>query len=247
MMEIDRYALGRYAEAAQKMVAAYAAYDFPAVFQIVNALATVDLSAFYFDVSKDRLYTWGATSAGRRSAQTALFHIVDGLVRLIAPVLPVSADELWRALPGERDDSVHLTTFPEGLDALADPELAARWARLLAVRDVVLPAIETMRQQKVVGQSLEAQVRLTASGDLYALLDAHRDDLPLLFITSAVTLERSPDGTDLQIAVVRADGRKCVRCWRYVPDIATDTTYAGLCGRCVEAVQGPGRARVAAP
>ncbi len=236
MMEIDRYALGRYAEAAQKIVAGYAAYDFPAIFQIVNALVTVDLSAFYFDVSKDRLYTWAAASTGRRSAQSALFHMVDGLVRLIAPLLPVSADELWRALPGERDDTVHLATFPTGLDAFVDPPLAARWERLLAVREAVLPHIEGMRQQKIVGQSLEAHVVLTASDDLYRLLDAYRDDLPMLFITSTASVVEGGPGDDLEVAVARSDGTKCVRCWRYVADVATDETFAGLCARCVEAV-----------
>jgi isoleucyl-tRNA synthetase len=236
LMEIDRYALDRYAEAARKIVAGYAAYDFPAIFQIVNALVTVDLSAFYFDVSKDRLYTWGAASAGRRSAQTALFEMVDGLVRLIAPILPVSADELWRALPGERDDSVHLATFPAGLDAFVDPALAARWEQLLVVREAVLPYIEGMRQQKTVGQSLEAHVMLTASDDLYRLLDAHRDDLPMLFITSTASLVEGAPGGELEIAVARTDGTKCVRCWRYVPAVAAGETLAGLCARCVEAV-----------
>jgi len=236
MMEIDRFALGRYAEAAKKIVAAYAAYDFPAIFQIVNALATVDLSAFYFDVSKDRLYTFGAGSHGRRSAQTALFHIVDGLTRLIAPLLPVSADELWRALPGERDDSVHLALFPAELDALIDPALQARWEQMLSVREAVLPRIEAMRQQKTVGQSLEAHVTLTASGALFQLLDAHRDDLPMLFITSSVTLVEGAAGSDLGIGVSRTDGTKCVRCWRYVPEVAADGHFDGLCPRCVDAV-----------
>jgi isoleucyl-tRNA synthetase len=236
MMEIDRYALGRYAEAAKRIVAAYAAYDFPAIFQIVNALVTVDLSAFYFDVSKDRLYTWGAASPGRRSAQTALFHIVDGLTRLIAPILPVSSDELWRALPGERDDSVHLAVFPGDLDRFIDAGIQDRWEQLLVVRDAVLPRIEAMRQQKALGQSLEAHVMLTASGEQYALLDAHRDDLPLLFITSSVALAEGDAGSELQVEVTRTEGTKCVRCWRYVPEVAADEVFAGLCGRCVEAV-----------
>ncbi len=246
MMEIDRYAIGRYADAAKRIVAAYAAYDFPAIFQIVNALATVDLSAFYFDVSKDRLYTWGAASAGRRSAQTALFHIVDGLVRLIAPILPVTADELWRALPGTRDDSVHLATFPEGLDALVDADLVARWEQLLAVREEVLPAIEAMRQRKTVGQSLEAHVHLRAADSTYRLLETHRDDLPMLFITSAVSLAKAAEAdAPLQVEVTRAGGEKCVRCWRYVPDIVGGGIHAGLCGRCVTAVEAPAGAGAA--
>nr|MCU0255220.1 hypothetical protein [Vicinamibacterales bacterium] len=152
---------------------------------------------------------------------------------------PVTADELWRALPGERDDCVHLATFPAGLEAFVDAELAGRWSKLLAVRDAVLPRIEEMRQQKAVGQSLEAHVQLRASGELYALLEAHRDDLPMLCITSSVTVSRGEGDEPLRVEVTRAGGDKCVRCWRYVPQLAADDTHAGLCPRCVTAVQAP--------
>jgi isoleucyl-tRNA synthetase len=168
-----------------------------------------------------------------------MYLIADGLVRLVAPLLPVTADELWRALPGERQDSVHLVEFPSGLDALLDAPLVDRWDRLIRVRDGVLPVIEAQRQQKVLGQSLEAHVALTASGDTFELLDAYRDDLPMLFIASKVSLERGADGSDLRVAVTRVDGDKCPRCWRYVGSTAGDEPYAGLCERCVDAVRQP--------
>jgi isoleucyl-tRNA synthetase len=244
MLEVDRFALGVYAEAARKVIAAYEAFDYPAIFQAVNALATVDLSAFYFDVSKDRLYTLGPRSRPRRSAQTAMYLMADGLARLLAPILPVTADELWRHLPGAREASVHLADFPAGLDRLIDRDLARRWERLLAVRDRVNAAIEGQRQQKVVGTSLEAHVRLRAAGPSLQLLERHRDDLPMLFIVSRVTLERLDEGAAagedrIEVEVTRVDGTRCIRCWRYVPEVATDETYAGLCGRCIEAVGGP--------
>jgi isoleucyl-tRNA synthetase len=239
LLEVDRFALARFASADARVRAAYEAYDFAAVFQAVNTLATNDLSAFYFDVSKDRMYTFGPRSHGRRSGQTTMHVIADGLVRLIAPLLPVTADELWRALPGRADGSVHLEEFPADVDRYLHEEVAGRWERLIRVREAVLPAIEVQRQQKVVGQSLEAHVAIEASGDTYDLLDRHRDDLPMLFITSKVSLSRGEDGAALAVSVSRTDGTKCVRCWRYVPEVSADEVYAGLCGRCEAAVREP--------
>jgi isoleucyl-tRNA synthetase len=235
--EVDRYALAEYADAAQRVVRAYETYDFPTIFQVLNALATVDLSAFYFDVSKDRLYTFGASSPGRRSGQTAMYLMADGLVRLIAPLLPVTADELWRHLPGAREDSVHLALFPSGLDRLADWDLAGRWHRLIRIRETVNAAIEEKRQAKVVGTPLEARVRLLAAGAEADILEEYRDTLPMLFIVSSVTLERAAEAdAPLHVEVSRADGTKCIRCWRYVPQVAADGHHAGLCDRCVDAV-----------
>jgi isoleucyl-tRNA synthetase len=241
MLEVDRYALASYAAVARKVVRAYEEFDYPAAMQGVNALATVELSAFYFDVSKDRLYTFGPASAARRSAQTAMATIADGLVRLMAVVLPVTSDELWQHLPGRREPSVHLADFPGGLDLLDDPELTARWEQLRSVRDTVNAAIEVVRQQKLVGTSLEAHVHLRADGDLYPLLERYRDDLPMLFIVSRVSLERDAPGRDepLSVAVSRAEGMRCTRCWRYVPSVASDDELVGLCERCVEAVSEP--------
>jgi isoleucyl-tRNA synthetase len=239
LQEVDRYALGQYADAARKVVRAYDTFDYPAIFQAVNALATVDLSAFYFDVSKDRLYTFAAGSPERRSAQTAMYLMADGLVRLIAPILPVTSDELWRLLPGERDESVHMAQFPSGLDAMVDEALARRWAQLIRIRETVNAAIETMRQQKVVGTPLEAHVALSARGDDLALLSRYRDDLPSLFIVSKVDLvAASGEGPGVEVAVSRVDGTKCIRCWRYVDVVAGEGAHAGLCERCVEAVKG---------
>ena len=238
LLEVDRYALGEYARAAQKVLRAYETYDYPAIFQAINALVTVDLSAFYFDVSKDRLYTFAAASGGRRSAQTAMYLMADGLVRLIAPILPFTSDELWRLLPGSRDDSVHMAEFPSGLDVLIDEAIAERWMRLLRIRESVNAAIEAVRQQKTVGTSLEAHVSLAARGDDLALLWRYCDDLPAIFIASKVDVEAATgEGPGVEVAVTRMDGTKCIRCWRYVDAVATDGTHTGLCGRCVEAVR----------
>jgi isoleucyl-tRNA synthetase len=237
---VDRYALARYAEAAQRIVRAYEAYDFPTIFQSLNALATVDLSAFYVDVTKDRMYTFGARSSGRRSAQTVMYLMADGLARLLAPILPVTADELWRFLPGRRSESVHLEEFPD-LRRLVDHNVLGSWERLMSVRDQVNAALEAKRKDKVIGNSLGARVTLTAAGPIGALLERHRADLPMLFIVSDIDLRvGSTEGADeVRVDVEKAPGVKCERCWRYVPAVRTDPDWAGICDRCVEALAEP--------
>jgi isoleucyl-tRNA synthetase len=255
LQDVDRYILSRYGTTARTIVDSYDAYDYLAIFQAVNQFLTVDLSAFYADVSKDRLYTFGAASAERRSAQTAMFIMADGLARLLAPVLPVTADELWRHLPAfaeapagkppdaeapagkpadhDREPSVHIATFPKDFDRFVSADLEREWSRLLEIRDEVNRSLETARQGKVIGTSLAAHVALTAGGDTGALLRRHEADLPMLFIVSQISLDASgPDG--LGVSVTRAEGEKCDRCWRVLPELST--TVAGLCDRCVSAL-----------
>jgi len=240
---VDRYAIGRYADAARRILAAYDEYEFAGVFTTLNTLATADLSAFYVDVSKDRLYTLAPGSPSRRSAQTALYLIADGLSRMIAPILPVTAEQLWKVLPAVsgREESVHLAEFPtvESLDRLSDPGQAADWQRLLAIRDAVNAAIEEQRQKKVIGNSLMARVTLRASGDDLALLRRHEQTLPTLFIVSDVAVEPADGDTALAVNIERSNGTKCERCWRYVPSISAAAGREGLCERCVDALAVP--------
>lgn len=236
--EVDRYVLSLYGELSATVLSAYEQYDYQTIFHALNGFATVDLSAFYFDVSKDRMYTYGAASAGRRSGQTTMYRLVDGLVRLMAPILPVTADQLWRAIPGAPSASVHLELFHTADTALHDPALSARWRQLRAIREPVNAALEDMRKRKEIGTSLEARVALRASGDEATLLEEYARQLPMLFITSQAVVTRAPEGA-LTIDVQRADGTKCARCWRYVTDARPEGDHAGLCERCVEAVGGP--------
>ena len=215
---------------------------------------TVDLSAFYIDISKDRLYTFAEASPERRSTQTAIYLITEGLTRLLAPLLPVTTDELWHHLPGDRDESVHLADFPTGTDQLIDRELIQRWTRLRNIRDAVNIDLEHLRKQKTVGTSLEARVMLRAWGTTATLLETYRTELPTLLITSQVDLSteaempsesrtsdkeattwQEPDGV-LEINVARVAGIKCPRCWRYVDSVSTDPALEGLCERCVSAL-----------
>ena len=179
--------------------------------------------------------------------------MTDGLARLLAPILPVTSDDLWRFLPGAREASVHLADLPAGCDALVDRDLLARWQRLLALRDAVNVEIEQLRQQKTLGTSLEAAVSIRANGRTAALLERYAGTLPTLFIASEVSVSSDPelpldagrapaagaqfiepDGAAV-IAARRAGGVKCDRCWRYVAAV-TDRDPAGLCGRCVDAL-----------
>jgi isoleucyl-tRNA synthetase len=251
LQEVDRYILSRYAEVAKKILANYDAFDYTPIVQAVTQFAIVDLSAFYLDVSKDRLYTFGAASGARRSVQTAMYIMVDGLVRLLAPILTMTMDEVWRALPNRHEDSVHLADFPApaDLDRLIDPALAERWASLIEVRNVVNQALETQRKAKVIGPPLEARVTLQTSGALLDLLRAYEADLPMLFITSQASLA-APTGetaaagvasgivgdVPVTVSVARADGVKCQRCWRYVPEVSAEPAFEGICSRCVDAL-----------
>jgi isoleucyl-tRNA synthetase len=244
--ELHRFVLSRYAEVAAKVVKAYDDYDFPVVPQAVNGFITTEVSAFYVNVTKDAAYTLAPKSAARRAVQTAMYIMADGLARLMAPILPMTSDELWSHLPGRRDDSVHLTEFPTGLEAFADAELTGRWQRLLALRDAVNVEIEKLRKAKAVGKSEEAKVELRATGSLSELITRHAADLPTIFMTSQVVIGDCPsadagevfkesDESWATIVVSHADGVRCDRCWRYVPAVTADPT-PGLCDRCETAL-----------
>jgi isoleucyl-tRNA synthetase len=198
----------------------------------------VTLSARYFDIIKDRLYTAAPRSHARRSAQTALYRIVDALARLLAPVLAFTADEIWESLPadGARPASVHVAEFPKPVGE-KDAELSARWSRLFEVREMVLPKLEEARVAKLIGSSLEARVVLTAgeSPELRGLLERYREELRYLFIVSEVTLEE-PAADRPPVRVERARGEKCERCWNYSTRVGESERYPTACERCVEAL-----------
>jgi isoleucyl-tRNA synthetase len=236
--EVDRYILARYADVSLKILTAYENYDYSTIFQAVNAFTTVDLSAFYADVSKDRLYTFSAGSKERRSAQTAMYIMADGLARLLAPILSFSTDEFWRYLPGKREASVHLAVFPSAtdLEQRRNPELIRTWERLIKVRDQVLAEIEPLRKEKQIGSSLQAKAVLSGTDAELDLLRKHAHNLPMLFIVSEVELRSAPAADQagtLRVTIEKASGVKCERCWRYVPNVSAD---AGICERCQDAL-----------
>jgi isoleucyl-tRNA synthetase len=240
MEEVDRYILARYGEVAARIVRAYEEYDYGTIFQTVNSFTTVDLSAFYADVSKDRLYTFGARSRERRSGQTAMYVMAEGLARLLAPIVSFTADELWAFVPGKREESVHMALFPTDteLQALVDRPLLERWARLTALRERVLAEIEPLRKDKKIGSSLQAKVVVSATPAELAFLERYARELPMLFIVSEVELKPAPPDVEAnseaepRVTIEKASGVKCERCWRYVPAVSSEPDWAGLCDRC---------------
>jgi isoleucyl-tRNA synthetase len=223
---------------------AYDDYEFHVLYHAVHNFCAVEMSAFYLDVLKDRLYTAPAKSRERRSAQTAMYAILDTLTRLMAPVLSFTADEIWGYLPGEREVSVHLAGFPQLGAELTDPVLEARYDQMLAVRGEVSKQLEQARTAKLIGAGLEAKVTLAAApGALRDLLQAEATELATLFIVSQAELaDTLADGTPaealpgLTIRVERAEGDKCPRCWTYSTGIGTNTVHPEICPRCAAAL-----------
>ena len=242
--ELERWALHRTHALLERCRAAYEAFEFHLIYHALNNFCSVDLSSFYLDVRKDRLYCERPGGPERRSTQTALFGILDVLVRLMAPLLSFTAEDIWGHMPGrERAPSVFLGGLPEPPAAWRDEQLAARFERLLAVRAAVTKAIEEARQAGVVKQSSEARVVLgVEQGDgLAELLAAQAAELPALFLTAAVTVgddgraPASPVLAGLRVAVERASGKKCPRCWN-VRVVGGDARHPDLCARCVTVV-----------
>jgi isoleucyl-tRNA synthetase len=237
MLEVDRYALAMAARMQEQVAADYARYQFHLVAQRLQSFCAEDLGAFYLDVLKDRLYTCGAHSAPRRSAQTALWHVTNALVRLMAPILSFTAEELWQVFTGKADDSVFFQTIHELPQPAQAEALLARWDRLRELRAPVLKSIEELRAAGKVGSSLQAEAVLHVDGQDYALLASLGDDLRFVLITSAARV--SKDAGELRVEVSPSAHAKCERCWHYRADV----DEAGLCGRCRSNLNGPGEPR----
>jgi isoleucyl-tRNA synthetase len=264
LWEMDAWMLRRTAQLVRECREWYENFEFHRVYHAIHDFCTVDLSSFYFDVLKDRLYTFAPKNRGRRSAQTAIYRIAGALIRLVAPILVFTAEEIWKFLPrGAADpESVHIALFPnaEELERALDSERTANWDRLLAVREEVLRVLEPMRAQKTISANLEARVILTASGARATLLQRYAAFLPGFFIVSQVEIEPAPSnggsstgasgpGT-LAIRAERALGSKCERCWNYSTHVGESADYPTFCERCVGAmneIEGDGGALAASP
>jgi isoleucyl-tRNA synthetase len=247
---LDQYMLLRTADMAAKARQSYEEFAFHKIYHQVNDFCVVELSNVYFDILKDRLYTFSPKGRARRSAQTAIWRIGEALVRLLAPIMSFTADEVWQFLPAVegRPDSVHVALFPSaeevtGISAghavnqsAADVQsIRADWEALMAVRDQVLKSLEEARQSKLIGVGLEAAVTLHAAEAIYDLLRRHESDLRAFFIVSGVQVERAAPGngsTAIKIDVTRAPGQKCERCWNYSVQVGADPQYPTVCERC---------------
>jgi isoleucyl-tRNA synthetase len=246
--EMDAWMLRRTGELVRECREAYGKFEFHRVYHALHDFCAVDLSAFYFDVLKDRLYTFAPNNPGRRSAQTAVYRIASALVRLIAPTLVYTAEEIWKHmphLPGE-PESVHMTLFPAAkeFEAAFDEPRSKNWEQLQAVRAEVLKGLENARVAKTISGALEARVILGAEGELGELLRKYSKNLPALFIVSQAEVANGnlksslePSGLDsLRIRVERANGGKCERCWNYSTHVGESAEYPTLCERCLAAL-----------
>ena len=243
MEEIDRWSLHRLEEIIRRVRKAYDHYQFHLVFYTLYNYCTVDLSALYLDVLKDRLYTAKAEAKKRRSAQSAMYIILDAMVRLLAPILTFTAEEIWAALRAYegKEESVHLTQFPEVNPQYVDPELGESWKTMITIRSEIAKAIEIARKNKVLGNSLDASVDISPPADLRPFLEAHREDIMALSIVSQLNIVSrgeirepcySSEFDGLIIGVTRARGQKCSRCWVYSESVGQDIEHPDICDRC---------------
>jgi isoleucyl-tRNA synthetase len=241
LLPLDRYMLARTRELTEKILGWYAAFEFHRVYHAVNEFAIVDLSSFYLDVLKDRMYTFAPTSHERRSAQTVLWQITETLVRLVAPILSFTADEVWEHLPvvAGREMSVHLARFPKPEEVFSeDPKpVLEEWKHLFAVRDAAMLVLEDERQAKRIGKGLEADIEIEVSGDLVKLLQHHKEGLKELLNVSDVRLRVYTDTKNaVHIIVLPATGHKCARCWNFMPEVSNFGIWQNVCTRCQEAL-----------
>jgi isoleucyl-tRNA synthetase len=232
LLPIDRWALSRLVAWDEKVTKAYEDYEFHVAYHATTQLCSVELSALYFDVIKDRLYTWKTDGKARRSAQTVLHAVAEDLIRLLAPILSFTASEAWGHLPGRAEDSVFLAGVPRRERPKDAEALEARYAKLFEVRAVVQGKLEEARRAKLIGAPLEAAVTVRAEGAQRALLEEAHAELPGLFIVSKVTLADGP----LSAEVTKAAGVKCERCWIYRDDVGRDANHPTICGKCADAL-----------
>ena len=240
LLDLDRFILHRFEEVRARVVKAYEDYEFHPVLHAVLDFFTVDLSAFYLDVVKDRAYCSGRGSLERRSAQTAMFTILRDSLLLMAPILSFTADEAWAHVPvfAGKDGSVHMGEFPKAQDWLGARGAAFMddMEKLLGVREKVLKELEKAREAKLIGNSLEASVTLKAPAADAAFLETRKEDLAALFIVSAVAVEKGA-GDGLAVEVAKAAGGKCERCWNFSTHVGTSPDHPTFCARCEKVVK----------
>ena len=238
LLPLDRYMLARTRELTEKILVWYKEFEFHRVYQAVNEFAIVDLSAFYLDVLKDRMYTFAPTSLARRSAQTVLWQITETLVRLVAPVMSFTADEVWEYLPAVegREASVHLALFPKPEEIFSEnpAQVLEEWKKIFEVRDEAMRVLEEERQSKRIGKGLEAELVISAPGELLGLLMRHAAGLKEVTNVSAVNVIEGPA---LAIKALPASGSKCARCWNFMPEVGPYGIWENVCTRCQSALK----------
>jgi isoleucyl-tRNA synthetase len=254
MLPLDRFAVERAQLLQQEIIKLYDEYQFHLIYQKIHNFCSLDMGAFYLDIIKDRQYTTKRDSLARRSAQTAMFHIAEALVRWIAPILSFTAEEIWQYIPGERAESVFLTTWYEQFPKFAKEDIYTQtyWETIMNVRDVVNKELEQARNEGCIGSGLEAEVHLYCDEQLQQQLAKLADELRFVLITSAAqihsinaksTSAKQTELSGLAIEVKPSEHKKCIRCWHRVENIGANSEHPDICLRCVENVTGAGEVR----
>ncbi|MEJ2621797.1 MAG: class I tRNA ligase family protein, partial [Candidatus Thiodiazotropha sp.] len=252
MIELDRWAVDRTLQLQKEIAEAYGEFQFHVIYQKIHNFCVNEMGGFYLDIIKDRQYTTQADSLPRRSCQTAIYHIIEAMVRWLAPILSFTADEIWQSIPGERSESVFLETWYEGLYALDQDDRfnAGYWQQIINLREAVSKAMESFRAAG--NSSLDADVTIYGDDALVTALAQLEDELRFVLITSeakALPMAQKPEPLALDetlgvaIQVTASPHRKCVRCWHHREDVGRHAEHPELCGRCVENVSGDGEPR----
>ncbi|TAN65920.1 MAG: isoleucine--tRNA ligase [Methylobacter sp.] len=254
LLALDRWVVDRASELQEEVKTAYETYQFQHIYQKVHHFCVIDLGGFYLDIIKDRQYTAKADGLARRSAQTAMYHVLEALTRWLAPIISYTADEIWQYLPGERSESVFLETWYQGLVKLDDDSALNRefWQKIMAVRAAVGKELEKSRAKGDIGSSLNAEIELYCNAEFFDSLSRLSDELRFIFITSNATVmaeQNAPEDAiqteieGIKLKVVVSEHEKCVRCWHQRPDVGATEEHPELCVRCVENVAGDGEHR----
>lgn len=238
--EIDRYALLRLNDLIRKCTESYDKYNFHEAYQAINTFCVIDMSNFYLDIIKDRLYTEKAKDRKRRSAQTAMYIILNALVKILAPLTSYTAEEIWDFMPhldSENVESVMLTTYPELVPEYDNIEIREKWAKIVKIKEEVAKEIEKARVEKIVGHSLNAKITIFIENPLYSFIKENQELLKTVFIVSDLEVEEKQGNKELEIKVVQADGEKCERCWMYSTTVGEDKENPTICHRCSEVMK----------
>ena len=242
LQEIDKYALLKLNDLVRKCTESYDKYDFHEAYQAINVFCVTDMSSFYLDIIKDRLYTAKANSKERRAAQTTMYIILDSLVRMLATLTSFTAEEIWKYMnksKNEKVESVMLTTYPEVNSQYENEELRAKWEKIVKIKEIVSKKLEEARAEKIIGHSLNAKVTLFAEGDLYKFIKENKELLQTVFIISNLEVEENQRSNEekLGVKIEQAEGEKCERCWMYSTTVGEDKENPTICHRCSEALK----------
>jgi isoleucyl-tRNA synthetase len=251
LVALDRWAIVAAKQLQEKIITAYEEYHFQSIYQMVHNFCTVEMGSFYLDIIKDRLYTAASNSVARRSAQTAMYHILEAFVRWMAPILCYTADEIWEYIPGDREASVFLAEWYHGFDEVAVAD-DIDWGQLIPLRDAVNKVLETHRQAGEIGSGLDASVSVYANSSLYPELQKLQDELRFVLITSdavakpleeAVEAASATDIEGVKVLVSVSPHEKCERCWQRREAVGQNAAHETLCERCVDNIDSDGEER----